>query len=107
MDRVGVALAFRASEIMMRLNAPVTAILALAALLVLPANCLAKPSHHHAHGTPGTVARHRSAAARTTHTASHHPAVKTRVSPVADVHKHHAASHHHARHAIISVTPSV
>jgi hypothetical protein len=39
------ALAFRASEIMMRLNAPITATLALAVLCFLPATLLAKPAH--------------------------------------------------------------
>jgi hypothetical protein len=43
------ALAFRASEIMMRLNAPITATLALAVLFVLPATLLAKPAHRTAH----------------------------------------------------------
>jgi len=35
--KIGIALAFRASEIMMRLNAPIPALLALAALFFLPA----------------------------------------------------------------------
>jgi len=43
------ALAFRASEIMMRLNALITATLALAVLFFLPATLLAKPAHRTAH----------------------------------------------------------
>jgi Family of unknown function (DUF5715) len=38
---------FRASEIMMRLNTPITARLALAVLYLLPVNGLAKSTHHH------------------------------------------------------------
>jgi hypothetical protein len=66
------------SEIMMRLNAPIPALLALAALSFLPANSLAKSTHRHAASSnvpvhaPRHRARTRSAAEPVAHTVSRH-----------------------------------
>lgn len=71
MSKVGIALAFRASQNMMRLNASLPAFVALAVLSLIPATLLAKPAHRHARKT-ATVQR------QTTHSASRqkHPQVK-------------------------------
>src|SRR5437899_1868785 len=46
------ALAFRASEITMRLNAPIPALLALAVLYFLPVDSVARSTHHPVHKSP-------------------------------------------------------
>jgi hypothetical protein len=91
----------------MRLNAPITATLALAALFVLPADSVAKPTHRHAHSASVAVARHKTDPGPT-HTPSHHATTKAKVEPVARAHKQHAATatHRRTRHAINSVAPA-
>jgi hypothetical protein len=83
---VGVALAFRASEIMMRENATIPALLALAALYFFPVDSLAKPTHHHAHNPT----------AKPAHAASRHIAAK-----ITRVHTQHATQHHGKHHASV------
>lgn len=74
---------------MMRLNAPLTALLALAVLFLIPATLLAKPAHHRARKST-TVHRqvHRKS------TATHERRVKPRVSHVS--HTRSSRSRHHA-----------
>ena len=60
------ALAFRASEIMMRLNAPIPATLALAALFLLPATLFARPAHHAVHKTAIVESRQKNRAHKET-----------------------------------------
>ena len=83
--KIGIALAFRASEIMMRLNAPIPALLALAALFFLPATLLAKTSHRRAHraASSRSGAHHKAASAKKVRASSHSKTARpaaTRVS---------------------------
>jgi len=84
---------------MMRLNAPIPALLALAVLYVVPANSLAKSTHHPAHKTKttATVPTHRKLTAGPAHTARRRTTATT--SPV-----HTQRAHHHTRHATDSTT---
>ena len=74
---------------MMRLNAPLTALLALAVLFLLPATLLAKPAHRHAHKAVTHKQTHKAAKhphnthpsathTRSTHVASRHTATRVR-----------------------------
>jgi Family of unknown function (DUF5715) len=98
------ALAFRASEIMMRLNAPIPALLALAVLYFLPVDSPAKPTHHHARKTTVSAvhqpSRH-NPTARPAHTAHRHSGAAT-----GHLHTGRASSHPHTRHAIRSPIPT-
>src|SRR6202789_2995917 len=71
------------SEIMMRLNAPIPALLALAVLSFLPANSLAKSTHHHAASTNASV-----------HAPRHRARTRAAAEPVA-----HSVSRHVSRHS--------
>jgi hypothetical protein len=87
---VGVALAFRASEIMMRENATIPALLALAALYLFPVDSLAKPTHHtHKPPVKPAYATSRPTAAKVTR-----------------VHTQHAPQHH-GKHRASSPTPTI
>jgi hypothetical protein len=68
---------------MMRVNAPIPALLALAALYLFPADSLARPTRNHAHKTA-------SASAHKTHSTGRHTATT-------GVHTRHAAPHHRTR----------
>jgi uncharacterized protein YcbK (DUF882 family) len=68
------ALAFRASEIMMRVNASIPALLAVAVLYLFPVVSLAKIAHHHAHKI-AVASTHRKPAAKRTHAPGTHTAV--------------------------------
>src|SRR5258708_25573469 len=70
-------------KILMRLNAPIPALLAVAVLYFFPVGSLAKPAHHHAHKTTVAAAHH----------PGHHKPTTSRS---------HSA-HHHTRHAQASV----
>lgn len=71
---------------MMRLNAPLTALLALAVLFFIPATLLAKPAHHRAHTKTAAHRQvHRKATAERRHSA------KPRVSRVHSTRTHHSA----------------
>jgi hypothetical protein len=82
---------------MMRSNAPITALLALAALYFFPAVSLAKPTHRRAHKTSTT-------------TSTHAPTHRRHIAVPADtrggatkttrVHTQPAASRHHKRHTV-------
>lgn len=68
---------------MMRLNAPLTALLALAVLFLIPATLLAKPAHHRAHKTSST--HKTSSAHKRTHakaTPAHRRAAKAKATRV-------------------------
>ena len=87
---------------MMRLNAPIQAILALAVLSFLPAPLLAKPAHHsHAHKStaaepaPTKRAHKNPAAEKTVHTKAH-PSASATTRQV------HSTSHRKARHPLIT-----
>jgi hypothetical protein len=80
----------------MRANAPIPALLALAALFLFPAPSLARPAHHRVHKTAVAAPAHRKQAAgtpRITRTSIKHAAVS------ASTHKQNASTHHRARHA--------
>jgi hypothetical protein len=83
------------SEIMMRLNAPIPALLALAVLYLFPAESLAKPTHPHAHKTEAPT--HRRPTAASAHTS--HGSTR--------VHTHTTATHHQSRHTISSRTKAI
>jgi hypothetical protein len=82
---------------MMRSNAPIPALLALAAVYFFPANSVAKSTHHPVHKTrtAATTPTHRKHAAEPAHTAHRHIA-----STSSPVHTQRASTHHHTRRAI-------
>jgi hypothetical protein len=89
---------------MMRLNAPIPALLALAVLYFLPVDSTAKPTHHHVHKT--TVSAHHTSsrhnpAAGPSHTSHRHSGAAT-----GHLHTGRASTHHHTRHAIGSPIPA-
>jgi Family of unknown function (DUF5715) len=98
------ALAFRASEIMMRLNAPIPALLALAALYFFPADSVARSTHHPDHRTTVAVAHHPSHHKPTAGPA--HTAHKRTAATTNPVHTQRASTHRHARHVPGSITPT-
>jgi hypothetical protein len=81
---------------MMRLNAPILALLALAALCFFPADSPAETTHHPVHKTTTT---HRKQTAEPAHTARRHTAATT-----SHVHTQRASTHHHTRQAVGSTT---
>ncbi len=94
------ALAFRASEIMMRSNAPIPALLALAALFLVSVSGLAKPTRYRvlkAAAVPSS--RHRGSsepvarAARTTHAGRRHGSAAPSIERVASTRTTRARSH--------------
>jgi Family of unknown function (DUF5715) len=88
---------------MMRSNAPIPALLALAALYVFPANSLAGSTHHPVHKAKptATAPTHRKHTAKPAHTAGKHTAATT-----GSVHTQRASTHHHTRHATDSTAPT-
>jgi hypothetical protein len=84
---------------MMRLNAPIPALLALAALYFVPADGLAKSTHHLVHKSTTHRPSHHKSASGPAHTAHKHAA-----SATSSVHTQRASTHHHTRHAIDSTT---
>ncbi len=91
---------------MMRSNAPIPAFLAFAALYLLPASGLAKPTHPHVHKTNAEAPTRRRPTAVTAHTAvhassHHHPTSGTK-SATTRGHTQAVAAHHRSRHAISS-----
>jgi hypothetical protein len=91
------ALAFRASKITMRLNAPIPALLALAVLYVFPVDSGARTTHHPAHTATATT--HRKNSAEPAHILRRHTATATSRS-----HTQRASPHHHTRHTVGSST---
>jgi Family of unknown function (DUF5715) len=97
----------RASKNMMRLNAPIPALLALAALSFSSASSLAKPTHHspgHRKTVAAAAAKHperQKPAAKATHAhgSKHHSAPKADPPVTARVHAQ-ASAHHRQRHAV-------
>jgi hypothetical protein len=98
----------RASKNMMRLNAPIPALLALAALSFSSASSLAKPTHHspgHRKTVAATAAKHPERpkpAAKATHAhgSKHHSAPKADPPMTARVHAQASTGHHRQRHAV-------
>ncbi|MGD0444581.1 MAG: DUF5715 family protein [Edaphobacter sp.] len=85
---------------MMRANAPIPALLALAALYLFPADCLARQSQPLVHKTALAAPAHHKQTAETPHSTG--TPVKRNVAS-ASAHKQNASTHHHARRA---ATPS-
>jgi hypothetical protein len=84
---------------MMRSNAPIPALLALAFLCFFPATSLARSTHHLVHKT--TTTTHRK------HTAEPaHPARKSTARTTSPSHTQRASTHRHTRHAAGSTTPT-
>jgi hypothetical protein len=84
---------------MMRSNAPIPALLALAVLCFSPANSLARSTHHPVHKTKTTATTDRKHTAEPAHTAR-----KSAAATTSRVHTQRASTHHHTRHAIDSTT---
>jgi hypothetical protein len=83
---------------MMRVNAPISALLAFAVLYLFPVDSLAKPTHHHlAHKTTVTTSAHRRVAARSAHTTG-----KRAASPTPHIKTRHTATHRNLRRTISS-----
>jgi hypothetical protein len=81
----------------MRLNAPISAILALAALYFFPADSLAKPTHRRAvHKATATTQPDRKPATSSAHTR------RTATKTTTRTRTHSAAAHHHTRHTVSS-----
>ena len=92
---------------MMRLNAPIPALLALAALYFFPVDSLAKPMHRLVHRTTVTAAHHSTRHKPTggpTHTARHY--VTSQTPATTRVHMHGAAAPHRRRRSISSPAPT-
>ena len=79
---------------MMRLNAPIPAILALVVVCFFPIDCLAKPTRHLVHKP--TAATHRRHTAESAHTARKHSPSHS-ASPASHIHTQHASLHHRRR----------
>ena len=86
---------------MMRSNAPIPALLALAALYFFPANGLARSTHHPVH-----KARTASAPSHRKHSAQPAHAHRHTVVPSSSVPTQRASTHHHTRRAIDSTAPA-
>jgi hypothetical protein len=104
----------RASENMMRLNAPIPALLALAALSFSSASSFAKPTHHpsgHKKTVAAAAAKHpdkRKAAAKPTHAAhssKHHSTPKVDPPVTARVHSQASTAHRRLRHVVSAPVP--
>jgi hypothetical protein len=102
---------FRASEIMMRLNAPIPALLALAALYLFPASSLATPTHHLAHSATAPTTKHSAhgKAPEPAHASRTAKRRSTKATPakMARVHAHSAPKSHPLRQAVRSPAPNV
>jgi hypothetical protein len=85
---------------MMRANAPIPALLALAALYLFPVDSLARPTHRVAHKTSPASPAHRKQTAETPH-AIRTP-VKRNVVAAAATHTQNASTRHYARRAAVS-----
>ena len=86
---------------MMRSNAPIPALLALAVLYFFPANSLARSTHHPVHKTKtASTPSHRKHTAQPAH-AHRHTAVSGNSVPTK-----RASTHHHTRRAIDSTAPA-
>ncbi|NYF49795.1 DUF5715 family protein [Tunturiibacter gelidoferens] len=98
---------------MMRLNAPIPALLALAALSLSSASSLAKPTHHpsaHKKTVAAAAAKHpkrQKAAAKPTHAhgSKHHSVSKADAPVTARVHARSTTAHHRLRHAVSAPVP--
>jgi hypothetical protein len=88
---------------MMRSNAPIPALLALAAVYFFPAHGVAKSTHHIAHKTKtaATTPTHRKHTAEPAHGTHRHTAATSRA-----VHTRRQSTHHHTRRAIDSTAPT-
>jgi hypothetical protein len=82
---------------MMRVNAPITALLALAVLYLFPVDSLAKPTHHVVHKNVAAPTHRKPTAehARVAHVSKRHATAST-----TRVHTRLAATRHHTSHAI-------
>jgi hypothetical protein len=89
----------RASEIMMRLNAPISAILALAVLYCFPVDTFARPAHRVAH-SPTAPSSHRKPAKPSRSERKHAATTTTRV------HTQPSPKHHSTRRNIRSLAPA-
>jgi hypothetical protein len=87
------------SEIMMRLNAPIPALLALAVLCFYPVDSPAKSTRPLAHKTTATT--HRKHTAESAHIARRHTASST-----SRTHTQHASAHSHRRHVVAPTAPT-
>jgi hypothetical protein len=85
---------------MMRVNASIPALLALAALHAFPVNGLAKPKHHAAHGSTVTASTHGKHSRKTAHSDS---AVTAKTT--ARVKTTYKATHHHSYNVTRVVRP--
>jgi hypothetical protein len=95
---------------MMRLNAPIPALLAIAVLYLFPASGLATPTHHLAHSATAPSTKHSAHGkaaepARATRTAKHRSA-KNAPTKTARVHAHLAPKGRHLRQAVSSPAPT-
>jgi hypothetical protein len=98
---------------MMRLNAPIPALVALAALSFSSASSLAKPMHHlsaHKKTVAAAAAKHperQKPAAKATHArgSKHHSAPKADPPVTARVHARTSTAHGHLRHAVNAPVP--
>jgi Family of unknown function (DUF5715) len=97
---------------MMRLNAPISALLALAALYLFPASGLATPMHHVSHKATTSGVKH-SAHAKSAvepthaHSSKHHTIAKDAPVKTARVHTHSTPKRHHLREAVSSPAPEI
>jgi Family of unknown function (DUF5715) len=80
---------------MMRANAPIPALLALAALYLFPANTLAAPAHHRVRKTAPAAPAHPKQVARTSRTVKHNASATS-------THKQNVSTHHHVHRATSS-----
>jgi hypothetical protein len=86
---------------MMRANAPIPALLAVAVLYLFPVDSRAKPTHHLVDRSTAAASAHRKLTAERMHHGSTHATTST-----AHVKTSHAIAHHHTRHAISSPVPT-
>jgi hypothetical protein len=95
---------------MMRLNAPIPALLALAALYLFPAGSLATPTHHLAHAATAPSMKHHGKVAQPAHavrSSKRRTTGKTAPVTTSRVHTRSAPKLHHLRHAVSSPAPDV
>jgi hypothetical protein len=98
---------------MMRLNAPIPTLLALAALYLFPASSLATPMHHVSHKATASSAKHsahgKPAAEpkHVAHSSKHHTAAKPTPATTARVHTHSTPRLRHLREAVSAPAPTV
>jgi hypothetical protein len=98
---------------MMRLNAPIPALLALAALSLSSASSLATPMHHVSHKATAPSAKHSAHAkpaagsAHAAHNSKHHTPAKSAPATTARVHTHSAPRRRHLREAVSAPAPGL